>query len=110
MVVCAFTAHPSLLTFPTDIDAVELPLSIAAAGDNDPQLSRAQGELTRKILEGKTKKAEGGVEHEFVWYEDAKHGFAVRADEEDLEEAERGRMAELQALSWFARWFAEARK
>lgn len=105
LVVCGFTAHPSRLTFPTDMEAVELPLSVAAAGDNDPQMSREQGEETKKILEGKNKKTDG-VEHEFVWYEGAKHGFAVRADEDDIEEAERGKKAEAQAISWFSKWFA----
>ena len=34
-------------------------------------------------------------------------GFAVRADENEKEEAERGKKAEVQAVAWFARWFAK---
>lgn len=105
LVVCGFTAHPSRLTYPNDIEAVELPLSIAASGKFDPQMTREQGEQTRGILEAKSKKGAGEVEHEFVWYEGASHGFAVRADEDDTEEAERGKKAEKQAIDWFTRWF-----
>lgn len=109
LIVCGFTAHPSRLTFPTDIEAVELPLAVAASGKHDPQMSREQGEQTKAILEGKNKKVDG-VEHEFVWYEGACHGFAVRADEDDEEEAERGLQAEKQAIAWFTKWFAAAKR
>jgi len=39
-------------------------------------------------------------------YEKAHHGFAVRADKNDVEEAKRGKKAEAQAVAWFTRWFA----
>lgn len=111
LVVCGFTAHPSKLVYPTDIEAVELPLAVAAATVKDPQMTREQGEQVKKILEEKTEKgATTGVEHEFVWYEGAKHGFAVRADEDDKEEAARGKAAEDQAIRWFTKWFAAAKK
>lgn len=111
LVVCGFTAHPSRLTFPNDVEKVVLPLSIAAAGNKDPQMSREQGEQTKEILQAKTERgAENGVEHEFVWFEGAKHGFAVRADEEDVEEAERGKKAENQAIAWITKWFEKAGK
>lgn len=114
LIVCGYAAHPSSITYPGDIEAVELPLSIAAAGNKDPQMSRENGDLAKKILDGKNKRdedgGEGGEKYEFVWFEEAKHGFAVRADEQDLEEAERGRQAEEQALNWFERWFAASGK
>ncbi|KAL1297365.1 hypothetical protein AAFC00_004905 [Neodothiora populina] len=109
LVVCGFTAHPSMLSYPASIEAVELPLSVAAAGRLDPQMSREQGELTREILEKKTQSVDG-AQHEFIWYEGATHGFAVRADENDVEEAQRGKQAEAQAIRWFTKWFAAAGK
>lgn len=36
--MCGFTAHPSLLKFPEDVERVRLPLSVAAA-ENDGQMS-----------------------------------------------------------------------
>ena len=102
---CGFIAHPSMLKYPGDIEKVVLPLSCAAA-EIDQQMSAEDAAATRKVLEGKTAKTrEEGVEHEFVMYDGAHHGFAVRADEEDLEEAERGKRAEAQAVGWFGRWF-----
>jgi len=37
-VECAFAAHPSLLSFPGDVEKVVLPLSVGV-GDMDSQLS-----------------------------------------------------------------------
>lgn len=106
-----FIAHPSMLSIPTDYEKVTLPLSLAAA-EHDSQMSRAQYEEVVKTLEAKNKKEESvegfegaQVEHEWVWYPGANHGFAVRADEKDVEEAERGRKAQAQAVAWFGRWF-----
>ena len=81
-------------------------------GDTPGVSCRASRQLaareTEEILVGKTAKTKDyGVEHEFVMYEKAFHGFAVRADEDNVEEAERGKKAEAQAIAWFARWFAE---
>lgn len=109
LVVCGFTAHPSQLSVPGDFEAVELPLSLAAASIDD-QLTKPQALEAKKILEGKTAKGrEAGVEHEFVWYEGAHHGFAVRANEEDKEEAEMGKQAEKQAVDWFTKWFERSK-
>ena len=104
--VCGFVAHPSFLTYPTDIENITLPYSCAAA-EHDPQMSAEQAKQTEETLKGKTaKQKDQGVEHEFVMYQGAHHGFAVRADEDDKEEAERGKQAEAQAVKWFTRWFA----
>lgn len=63
------------------------------------------------------------MQHEFVMYYGAHHGFAVRsvhflrsgtcreltvyrADENDKDEAERGKKAEKQAVDFFTRWFS----
>lgn len=104
---CGFVAHPSFLTFPSDIEMITLPYSCAAS-EHDQQMSPEQAEQTEKTLKSKTAKTKDqGVEHEFVMYHGAHHGFAVRADEEDKHEAECGKKAEKQALEWFGRWFAK---
>jgi dienelactone hydrolase len=106
LIDCGFIAHPSNLRYPSDIEKVSLPLSCAAA-EIDPQMSAENAKQTEDILVAKTAKTKvQGVEHEFVMYEKAYHGFAVRADEDNVEEAERGRKAEAQAIAWFGRWFA----
>ncbi|KAK5170494.1 uncharacterized protein LTR77_005082 [Saxophila tyrrhenica] len=103
---CGFVAHPSFLTYPDDINKVELPYAVAAA-ENDQQMSPEQAKQTQATLKEKTEKGKAkGVEHEFVFYPGAHHGFAVRADEDDKEEAERGKQAEAQAVRWFQRWLA----
>lgn len=103
---CGFVAHPSFLKYPDDISKVQLPFSCAAS-EHDPQMSPEQAKQTESILKDKTEKGQAnGLEHEFIFYPGATHGFAVRADEDDKEEAERGKQAEAQALRWFSRWFA----
>lgn len=110
LVDVGYTAHPSQLTFPDDINKVVLPLSISAC-EIDPGFSRKQYEDTRDILAAKsTKGKDEGIEHETVWYPKAFHGFAVRADENDKEEAARGKQAEKQAVDWFNKWFAAYEK
>ena len=102
---CGFVAHPSFLTYPTDIENITLPYSCAAC-EHDPQMSPAQAKQTEEILRGKTAKSKDqGIEHEFVMYNGASHGFAVRADEKDTHEAECGKQAEVQAIKFFTRWF-----
>lgn len=67
---CGFVAHPSFLTFPTDIEGIELPYSCAAAQVEDPQMSPKAAEQTKEILAAKTAKMKDrGIEHEFVMYE-----------------------------------------
>ena len=101
---CGFVAHPSALTYPGDIEMILLPYSCAAA-EIDPQMSAEAAKQTEDVLKSKTAKVKDqGVEHEFVMYKGAFHGFAVRADEEDKEEAARGKKAEEQAVKWFSRW------
>jgi dienelactone hydrolase len=112
IVACGFTAHPSLLKYPTDIEGVKLPYSVAAA-ENDFQMSKPNAKVTREILERKNKEnlSEGKavpVQHEFVLYDGVHHGFAVRADEDAKLEAEAGKKAEAQAIAWFTKWFAQA--
>lgn len=99
LIDCGFAAHPSFVTFPGDIEKIRLPYSCAAASI-DQQMSAENARETEEILKAKTAKLKDqGVEHEFVMYEGAKHGFAVRADEDNLKEAEQGKQAEAQVSS-----------
>lgn len=105
LVECGFTAHPSKLKYPSDLETVALPLSIAAA-ELDNMMTPDKAKTAKEVLAAKTAKTKDqGVEHEFVMYDGVHHGFGVRADEEDEVEAEQGKKAEKQAIEWFKRWF-----
>ncbi|OCK84361.1 hypothetical protein K432DRAFT_378682 [Lepidopterella palustris CBS 459.81] len=82
------------------------PTSIAH-GTLDSHFPKAKVEETEAILNAKTEKGKG--EHEVVWYEGARHGFAVRRSQTDLVENERGMAAEAQAIAWFTKCFAAAK-
>ena len=70
-------------------------------------MSVENAKQTEEVLVAKTAKTKDqGVEHEFIMYQKAFHGFAVRAGEDNVEEAERGKKAEAQAIAWFEKWFA----
>ncbi|KAI7153914.1 dienelactone hydrolase family protein [Hortaea werneckii] len=106
LIDCGFIAHPSFLKYPDDIEKVVLPLSCAAA-EHDMQMSADNAQQTKEVLTAKTAKTkDDGFEHEFVMYDGAEHGFAVRADENEKHQAEQGKKAEDQAVNWFSRWFA----
>nr|POF18691.1 hydrolase tropi [Quercus suber] len=106
LVDCGYTAHPSSVKYPGDIEMVVLPLSISAP-EHDMMMPPQEAKRTEEILTAKTAKAKDqGVEHEFISYPGASHGFAVRADEDDVKEAEQGEKAETQAVAWFSKWFA----
>jgi dienelactone hydrolase len=108
LITCGFTAHPSMLTYPTDIEKVLLPYAVAAS-EHDQMMSPENAKQTKEILAAKTAKSKDqGVEHEFVMYEGAHHGFAVRADENETHEAAQGKKAEAQAVAWFKKWFSAA--
>lgn len=98
-----YTAHPSLLSVPSDIQKVVKPTSIAA-GSLDKRYPKEQVDETEAILKAKTTRGEG--EHEVIWYEGARHGFAVRGSETDKRENELGMQAEAQAINWFEKIFA----
>lgn len=97
LVDCGYTAHPSSLAVPTDIEAVTLPLSIAN-GTEDIQLTKEKMDIVRPILEKKSKE---GIDCELVVYEGAKHGFAVRSKEGDEREARQMKESIEQAVKFF---------
>ncbi|OLN85924.1 Protein AIM2-like protein 3 [Colletotrichum chlorophyti] len=95
---CGFTAHPSFLSLPGDLENVSLPLSVAN-GDDDVMMPRVRMAQAKELLGTKR-----GCE--VVEYPGAKHGFAVRGDPNDQRQADLGMQAEDQAVRWFRRWFA----
>ncbi|KAG7054850.1 dienelactone hydrolase [Colletotrichum scovillei] len=98
LIDCGFTAHPSFLTLPGDLEKVVLPLSVAN-GDDDMMMPRA------RMAEAKSVLGKKGEDFEIVEYVGATHGFAVRGNPNDQRQAEFGMRAEDQAVGWFRRWF-----
>ncbi|KAK1715692.1 dienelactone hydrolase family protein [Colletotrichum lupini] len=98
LIDCGFTAHPSFLALPGDLEKVVLPLSVAN-GDDDMMMPRA------RMAEAKSVLGKKGEDFEIVEYVGATHGFAVRGNPNDQRQAEFGMRAEDQAVGWFRRWF-----
>ncbi|KAL8916990.1 MAG: hypothetical protein Q9208_008245 [Pyrenodesmia sp. 3 TL-2023] len=103
-----YTAHPSNLTLPTDIEAVEMPLAVDQ-GTEDFVLNMNGVKTIEEIFEKKNGEEEE-EEKKFVirTVEGAKHGFAVRSDMENPEEAKQEQIAEDHAVEWFGTWFSRA--
>ncbi|KAF6818507.1 dienelactone hydrolase family protein [Colletotrichum sojae] len=99
LVDCGYTAHPSLLSLPGDMEKVALPLSLAN-GDDDMMMPRAKMARVKEVLGGK-------ADCEVREYPGATHGFAVRGDPNDERQADMGTRAEDQAVGWFRRWFGQ---
>ena len=97
---CVFTAHPSFLKVPQDIEAITIPTSVAV-GENDMAMKPPAIQQMKQILEAKKT-----GEHEVNIIPGAKHGFAIRTHPDDKHEMECALRAEDQAISWFAKWFA----
>ncbi|KAF1810304.1 dienelactone hydrolase family protein [Eremomyces bilateralis CBS 781.70] len=97
LLTAAFTAHPSYIAFPADVEAIKLPLSVACA-EKDNQISKDNILVLEEALR---QNPAGG---EVKVYEGATHGFAVRANPHVPKENEQGIEAEDQAISWFTRW------
>lgn len=100
LIDCSFTAHPSFVTVPKDIEGVNLPLSVAV-GNEDMAMGGKDIMKMKEILEVKKK-----GDHEVVIMPGAKHGFAIRTDPKDKLAMEYAEKAEVQAIDWFTRWFA----
>lgn len=98
LIDCVFTAHPSFLKVPEDIEAIKLPTSVAV-GDKDMVLKAPDAERVKAILDA--------TEHNEMRIEPgAKHGFSIRVHPEDKHEVECADRAEEQALSWFNKWLS----
>jgi dienelactone hydrolase len=100
LIDCAFTAHPSSIKVPKDIEAITIPTSVAV-GENDMAMGAPLIQQMKDILENKKV-----GEHEVVIIPGAKHGFSVRTHPEDKHEMDCAQQAEDQAISWFAKWFS----
>lgn len=99
LIDCGFTAHPSNVSMPIDIQKVELPLSVSV-GNEDMAMKGTLIMQMKDILEKK------GSHHEVVILPGAKHGFAIRSHPEDKLQMDYAEKAEVQAIDWFRRWFA----
>ena len=106
LIDAAFTAHPSNLDIPAEIEKVRFPLSIAQP-EKDMAVRPEQYALIKETL-GKLEKEEG-VKWECVEYAGATHGFGVRADEKK-DEAKQAAGAEEQAIRWFQRQFENVKR
>ncbi|KAG9231553.1 Alpha/Beta hydrolase protein [Amylocarpus encephaloides] len=100
LIDCAFTAHPSYLEVPTDIEPITVPTSVAV-GDDDMVLKGPEAKQMKEIFD--TRKS---TDYEVAIMPGAKHGFAVRTHPDDKHEMECAQKAEDQALAWFTRWLA----
>lgn len=99
LIDCVFTAHPSYVDVPKDVDAIKIPISVAV-GDNDMALKMPLVQEMKEILETKSQER-----YQVNVIPGAKHGFAVRTHPDDDLEMEAAENAELQAIEWFNRWF-----
>jgi dienelactone hydrolase len=100
LIDCAFTAHPSYIDVPNDIEAITTPISVAV-GDEDTAMKASLIQQMKEMLEVKKK-----GHHEVNIIPGAKHGFAVRTHPDDKLEMECAEKAEVQVIEWFTRWFA----
>ncbi|KAJ1323401.1 carboxymethylenebutenolidase [Microdochium nivale] len=104
LIDCAFTAHPSFVDVPGDVDAVRLPLSVAI-GDTDMAMKAPLIQQMKIMLDGKPGANDDG-RYEVAIIPGAKHGFAVRSHPDDEHEMACARRAEDQAIAWFDKWLA----
>lgn len=101
----AYTAHPSGLVLPKDIEDVKVPLCISN-GTLDIGLKADGMEKIQAAFAKKEGFDEGKYELNAV--EGAKHGFAVRGNPGDEDEKRRGQLAEDQAVNFFEKWLVKA--
>ncbi|KAL8640897.1 MAG: hypothetical protein Q9228_002230 [Teloschistes exilis] len=99
----AFVAHPSYVVVPDEINPIQRPLSVAV-GDKDLVFKPRDVEQTKAIFAQKD-----NVPSEVIIYPGARHGFAVRCNEENEKEARQGEEARKQAVNWFSVQFGKLR-
>jgi len=99
LIDAGFTAHPSNLNMPSDIENVKAPLCISI-GDIDVGMKEAVVLQAKAILE----KKDGN--HEVYILPGAEHGFAIRANPEKPRQVECRDIAEAQALEFFGKHLA----
>ena len=104
LIDAGYTAHPSNLEIPGEIEKVRRPMAIGI-GDKDFVLPMDGVEKIRKIFDGLP-----NVETEVKVYPGAGHGFAIRADHEmeDGQAVKQATESEEQAIAWFKTNFERA--
>ena len=100
LIDAAYTAHPSKIKVPQDIEEIRLPYSMCI-GDIDFAMPLPKVQQAAEILDGKK-----DVDSEVVIIPNAKHGFAVRGNPDDRVEKEMADQAEDQMVRWFAKYLA----
>ncbi len=98
-----FTAHPSLLDVPGDIEKLTIPVAFAV-GDKDNALPKAKAQKIKEVVEALPESARG----EIRFYAECGHGFAVRADVDDKDQVTvlaRASEAEDHCIEWFKKHF-----
>ena len=110
LVDCAFVAHPSNLSLPTDIEKVTLPLRICQ-GSEDWVLGMDGVKQIEDIFADKEKQLDQSQRDKFVItvVEGALHGFAVRGNLGIEEEVQHGMVAEDEAVKWYQKWLGSDR-
>lgn len=105
----AFTAHPSNLSLPTDIEKAILPLRICQ-GSEDFVLNMDGVRQIEGIFAAKEEQLPQSQKGKFLItvVEGAKHGFAVRGNLGIQEEVEHGMVAEDEAVKWFQKWLSSS--
>lgn len=100
LIDAGFTAHPSMLSIPGDLEKIKRPISFALAAKDD-QISPATAEKLKTVVEALASPATGEA---FV-IEKTGHGFAVRADVAEDDVAAQAAQAEQQCIDWFHKHF-----
>ena len=109
LIDAAYTAHPSNLTIPAEIEEIKLPI-LFSQGSNDAVLPMTQVKTIQEIFAKKNKAEEStadvakGERYQIKVVEGAKHSFAVRGDPNNKEELAQAQIAEDHVVEWFERW------
>jgi len=101
LVDAVFTAHPSNLAIPAEIEKVVKPSAIGI-GDQDFMLNMKGVNQIKDIWAKKS-----NVDTEVQIYEGAGHGFAIRADPNTKEAVKQAEEGEKQAIEWYKKQFAK---
>lgn len=101
LINAAFVAHPSYVVVPEEIDLIQRPLSVAV-GDKGLVFKPKDVEQTKAIFAQKE-----NVPSEVIIYPGARHGFAVRCNEENEKESRQVEKARKQAVNWFSFQFGK---
>lgn len=98
LIDAGFTAHPSFLSIPADVEKLRRQVSFALA-EEDLQISPVQSIKVKRIVEDLPSPATG----ESFIIEGTGHGFAVRADITKDDAAVAAAQPEDQAIAWFGK-------